>query len=140
MGPVVDDRLNDPEENLLRQVHPQHIDRGVVGSVAFKPGKQDEGRLSVSRGALTTPEAAFSKHTTEKGLKSVGVWAVTVGECGSIDLEAKSAPVEDEVPDPAHAIIDMSEVKGKQIRRKARTLARFANARGCLYSPASLPG
>jgi len=141
MGPVGDEILNDPEENLLRQVHPEHFVTGKVGSVAFKPGKSDQGRLSVSRGARTTPEAAFNKHTREKGLASVGVWAVTVGECASIDLEAKADPVEDGVTDPAHAIIDMSRVTGNQMKRKARDLVRFANARGCLYPPdLLLPG
>ena len=137
---VVGETLKDPEENLLRQVHPEHFVMGKVGSVAFKPGGKDQGCLSVSRGALTTPEAAYNKHTKEKGLASIGVWAVTVGECQSLELDAKADPVREGVPDPAHAVIDMYELKGNPLKRKARDLVRFANARGCRYSPAPLPG
>ena len=121
------------EENLLRQVHPAWIHEGQVSSQVFTPTKKDEGRLSVSRSSKTTPEAAFVHHTKKLGLASAGVVAVTTGECARIDVGWADDPVEGDMPDLAHAYLDMTSLSQGQIRTKAKLLKRLAQEKGFLY-------
>lgn len=72
--------LDDLSELLWRHVHPSWVRDGEPTSQAFKPMPKDEGKLSVSRGSLTTAPNAFAMHTESLGLEAVGTWAVSVGE------------------------------------------------------------
>jgi hypothetical protein len=56
-------RLDDADELLYRQVHPQWIVDGEPSSQAFKPTRKDEGMLSIALGHKTTAEDAFLHHT-----------------------------------------------------------------------------
>ncbi len=76
-----DKPLSDPDELLHRQVHPAFIRNGRVGSQAFKPTPKDEGKLSVSRGAIASAQQAFLLYTEELKLPSAGAWSVSVAEC-----------------------------------------------------------
>jgi hypothetical protein len=128
--------LTDEDEFLLRQVHPSFVRDGRPSSQAFRPTSKDDGKLSVARGALTTAEAAFTLHTRDRGLRSDGTWAVTVGECRAQALVAVSDPIDsppDAVADPAHALIDFSPFSKGQAEAKGVRLARAAADRGRLH-------
>jgi hypothetical protein len=129
--------LADADEALLRQVHPSFLRDGRPSSQSWRPTKKDEGNLSVARGSVTSPHAAFEHHTQQKKMASAGTWAVTVGECQTEDLRAYPDPL-DATPtvgaDPAHAIIDFTGRSNSQVEAKAVRLARCAGERGCLYS------
>ena len=128
--------LADADEALLRQVHPSFLRDGRPSSQSWRPTKKDEGNLSVARGSLTSPQAAFEHHTQQKKMASAGAWAVTVGECQTEDLRAYPDPL-DATPnvaaDPAHAVIDFTGRSNSQVEAKAVRLARWAGERGCLY-------
>ena len=119
-------KLEDLEELLYRQVHPSWLQAGRPTSQAFRPTPKDSGFLSVSRGAVTNPEAAFLLHTEKKGLSSAGVWSVTVGDCAEAERDVYSDRVEEPVPDPAHAVVDfrgLAESKAKAISQQLRAKA-----------------
>ena len=131
--------LTDDDELLFHQVHPNDFRDGRVVSSSFNPSKEHDFELSVARERKTTAEGAYVHHTEKLKLASKGTWAVTVGEARAEQLASYPAPIpppEDEVPDPAHAIIDFSVVSsGGQRRGKASLLARKATERGCLHDP-----
>jgi hypothetical protein len=133
MSPDPSMRLTKLSELLHRQVHPNFLSPdGRPSRQAFEPTKKDEGYLSVSRSSRASAEVAFRRHTEQKGLKSAGVWSVTVEECGSVG----SAAFEDCLPDDdAHALIDISGLSNSQVRQRADRLADFARRRGRLHPP-----
>lgn len=118
-------------EDLFRQVHPAFIHSGRVSSTAFRPTPKDQGKLSVSRASRTNPKNAYRLHVQVRGLRSTGVWAITVSECREVDLNVFPDELED---DPAHAVIDFGDLSHGQAEKKAKKLAARARARGCLYS------
>ncbi len=134
------DRLDDRDELLLRQVPAAFMRESRVSSQAFTPGRNDDRKLSVARGSMTSPEAAFDHHTRVCGRQSVGTWAVSVGECANVDLAGQPDPLAsppEPAPDPAHAIIDFGGMSKGQVESKAQILARHATTRGRLWPRAS---
>jgi hypothetical protein len=119
-------QLTDPEEQLLRQVHPSWIQAGRPTSQAFKPTPKDEGLLSVSRGAKTTAAAAFELHTNGKGCQSIGVWGLTVANCSDLKLNVHEDPLQEPVPDPAHSVIDFRGLTDKDVKAKSQLLKAVA--------------
>ena len=111
--------------HLLRQVHPNFIQNGEVGSIAFRPNENDEGLLSVYDGDLATPEASHKHYTEVQKRKSAGVMAVTVAECTTLALPAASSPLPEF---DAHAHIDLTGCDKKQERSKSKELLAFAVA------------
>lgn len=131
-----DTLLSDGHEVLFRQVHPDLIQHGVPGYVAFRPGPRDEGQLSVDRSTLTTPEASYVLHTEGKGKKSAGTWGLTVDEFRSVQRPCYSDPVEaeDDMPaNPAHAVAIYDGLDKKEMRKIGLALAELAMARGLLH-------
>ncbi len=114
---------------LLRQVNPSWIQAGRITSQVFKPTPKDENRLSVYDGDQITAETSWRHYTGELGFSSVGVVAVTVGECLSQGLAAESDPR----PFPSHAVVTFSGCSGTQVERKARHLKKAAENRGWQY-------
>ena len=117
---------------LYRQIHPKHMTDGKANSLAFTPGSEDDGDLSVDDGCQVTAEDSWTRYTSEEGLKSAGVMAVTVKECGSIGRRVK--------PDPkkcnkAHALIILSDVSPSRAKSLARLLKRYANDRDWQFRP-----
>ena len=115
---------------LYRQVHPNCIQNGEITRLAFIPSRNHDKQLSVYNGELITAKDAWEHHTTEYGYESVGVVAVSCGECGEQNL-----PVTPD-PDtfPSHAIISFQHHTTTQIKRRiASELAAYARERGWQY-------
>lgn len=130
--------LGDDDELLYRQVHPNFVVDGRPSSQAFRPTAKDAGKLSVSRGSLTTPPAAYEHHTQALGLASAGTWAISVGECRQEALAAHADPLmspPDPVANPAHAVVDFTPYSRGQSEAKGMRLARKATERGRLHPP-----
>jgi hypothetical protein len=128
--------LPDDEELLFRQVHPNFVRDGRPSSQSFRPTVKDAGKLSVARGSLTTPAAAYELYTAALGLPSAGTWALSVGECREQILNVLPDPLTsppEKVADPAHAVIDFAPYSKSQAEAKGARLARKAVERGRLY-------
>jgi hypothetical protein len=129
--------LSDYDELLHRQVHPSWIRDGRITSQAFRPTKKDDKKLSIDRGSLTDPANAFREYV-KQGRASVGVWSVTVGECGGAKVKAYPDPLPD---DPAHGVIDFSSLPSNSaIEAAGDRLARAARERNASYLPDSTGG
>jgi hypothetical protein len=128
-----DQRIDDPDELLYRQVHPSCFPDGQVGSNAFNPYnlKVEPDRLSVARSSRTTAAEAFGTHI-QQGKRSVGTWAVSVAECTSIGVVAYADPTE---ADPAHAFISFADFTKQRAREVAHLLKAAAVERGPLFRP-----
>jgi hypothetical protein len=114
---------------LLRQINPTWVQAGRVTSQAFKPTPKDKKRLSVYDGDQITAEGSWHHYTEQLGYSSVGVMAVTIGDCQSVDL-----PVEpDPEPFPEHVVIRFDDCSNSQIETKAKLLKKSAEIRGWLY-------
>ncbi len=125
-------RLDDSDEVLYRQVHPQWIADGEPSSQAFKPTKKDEGMLSIAVGTKTTAEKAFLHHAQVLKLASGGTWAVTVGEVAAVELSSFEQPLENS---RAHGFIDFRAHGRRAMESKAKLLVAKARDRGCMYQP-----
>ncbi len=113
----------------LRQVHPQFVQNGEITSQVFKPTPKDKGLLSCYNEELFSPEEGFNHYVEEQKLESVGVVAVSVEEAGSQDLEV----LEDNDPFDGHCSIDFRKLSDKAVRKKSKSLKKFASERGWLF-------
>ena len=114
---------------LLRQVSPSWVQAGRITSQVFKPTAKDNNRLSVYDGDQMTAEDAWGHYTGSLGHSSVGVMAVTVCECQSLNLLVESDPK----PFREHVVIKFDGCSGSQIDKKAKHLKRAAESRGWQY-------
>ena len=117
---------------LLRQVHPNFVERGRVPSQAFRPTRKDRDKLSVDDGDRVTPEEAFAHYTRLRNRRSVGVLAVTVFECRKLDLHVAEGPLRCA---PLRRTIDFSGLSKARREGKAKRLRECAQARGWLHGP-----
>lgn len=120
---------------LYRQVNSSWIQQGRVTSQVFRPTPKDEKRLSVYDGAQINAEAAWAHFTSTLGHSSVGVLAVTHGECVSQQLPV----VPDPVPFPEHVYIDFAGLTKGQILDKSKHLRAAAEQRGWQYRAEARP-
>ena len=116
---------------LYRMISPSWMQDGNPTTPTFKPTRKDNGRLSVYDGDQISPQDAY-EHYASLGNKAVGVLAVTVAECESLDLTVTPDPLPGF---PAHALIDFTALSGNRIKRAARQLNKSATARGWQYLP-----
>ena len=119
---------------LYRMVSPSWMQRGIATSQTFKPTRKDNGLLSVYDGDQISPQAAYEHFTNPPpgiGQRAVGVLAVMVAECESLNLTVKL----DGDPIPAHAVIDFTTLSRRDLNRAADELKGIANARGWQYRP-----
>jgi hypothetical protein len=114
---------------LLRQVHPSWIQQGRITSQVFQPTPKDKKRLSVYDGDKISPEQSWIHFAECLGYSSIGVMAVTVGECKEEGLSTQSDPD----PFPEHIIIDFIDFSENQIKQKAKRLKAAAEKRSWLY-------
>lgn len=137
--------LDDPSEQVWRQVHPQRLRGAQISSEAFVPGRNDEKMLSCSREQTVTAEDAIEFHTAVLGKKSAGAAVITVNHVRSAEpVNAASPPVvelraiddsavtvpEDEPKAPGHTYLDYRPFGSSRIEKKAKQLAYFANEAG----------
>lgn len=134
--------LSGREELLLRQVSPRWFEEdGEPSSQAFCPRSNvDDGCLSVDRGSITTPEAAFQLFTTlrPEGFSgnSAGVWAIDVSEVIGVGLSTWADPVlatETLPPNMAHAVVEYSALERSKWKKVARQLKMKARDRQRLF-------
>ncbi|MGM0558143.1 MAG: hypothetical protein ACQEVA_17295 [Myxococcota bacterium] len=92
--------------------------------------------MSVDRDSLANAQEAYELYTGEKELDSAGTWSVTVGECDELGLQCFEDPIEEPVPDPAHALIDFTDLSKSQRKKRAKKLRDRATDRGATYRPA----
>lgn len=114
---------------LLRQIHPGFVQDGRPSSQAFRPTPKDEQKLSVYDGDQITPADAFEHYTKDLKLSSSGVMAVSMAECGTLELPVTPDPA----PFPEHVLIDFSAHGKSATEKKAKLLKAKAEARGWLY-------
>ena len=120
---------------LYRMVSPSWMRRGRPTSQTFNPTPKDNGRLSVYDGDQISPQEAYNHFSNPPpGLSqtAVGVLAVAVSECESLNLAVNPDPLPNFLQ---HATIDFTALSGNAIRRVARQLNKFATARGWQYRP-----
>ena len=67
-----EEQLDNPNEVVWRQVHPQRFHNGRVSSDAFVPGSNDGKQLSCSRAVKVSAEDAYKYHTEVLELSSSG--------------------------------------------------------------------
>ena len=133
--PAAEGPISNPDEIMLRQVHPELYQAGAVASSAFIPTESDQGQLSVDRESLTTPKASFDLYR-ENGRESAAVYGVSVGEFTAEGILCKPDPLpatENLKANPAHAYADYNGVGTNQRKKKAQRLRTAALQRGILH-------
>ncbi len=117
---------------LLRQVHPNFIDKGIITRQVFQPTRTNP-QLSVYDGDQINAEDSWIHFTQKLHRLSRGVVAVSVEECSSIEaLEVKPDPGEF----PEHALISFVEKFSRsELKRISTFLQSKAHQRGWLYKP-----
>lgn len=121
------------ETLLLRQINPSFIQNGRVTSQAFRPTPKDENKLSVYDGDQITPEASWQHFTLNPLCHSVGVMAVSQGQCAEQSVPVVPDPDPNGVPFPEHAYLSFSDMSKGEIERKAKALSSKAKERNWLY-------
>jgi hypothetical protein len=127
--------LDDGEEVLFRQIHPNFYDGSYPGSGPFAPSAKDDNKLSVDRSSLTTAAASHALFTGN-GFASVAVYGVSVAEFSVEGLSCYPDPLAAErtlAANPAHAYADFSAFSPGLGRKIAKRLRNSAVKRGCLH-------
>ncbi|WP_141100944.1 hypothetical protein [Roseateles aquatilis] len=127
--------MNNGDEVLFRQIHPDSLQSGEPGSDRFRPSEADCDMMSVDRSSLTTAAAAHRLYTTV-GKRSAAVFGLSVSEFAAQAIPCMADPVmnDPQLPDnPAHALADFSAHDMKQQKVVAKKLKRYALSRGCLF-------
>lgn len=119
--------LADRSELLHRQIHPNFCPGGEPMAQAFiiRSKNPEDNRLSVDRGSLVSSDEAFA-NAIARGQKTAGVCSVTVGECTDLGLAVYPDPLPE---NPAHAELDMSRMKRKEIETVAKQLMSLGRPR-----------
>jgi hypothetical protein len=127
--------LDDGEEVLLRQIHPDFYDNNYPSSTPFAPSAKDDNKLSVDRSSLTTPAESHALFTGN-GFRSAAVYGVSVGEFNAEGISCHPDPLEANdklAANPAHAYADFSTYTKQQSKNIAKRLRNNAVKRGPLY-------
>lgn len=130
--------IDDDDELLFRQIHPNFYDKSHPGSPQFAPTPKDEGKLSVDRQSITTAAAAHALFT-DNGFESAAVYGLTVGEFGAESLPCHPDPLPADAKlaaNPAHAYADFTGFAANQRKNIAKRLRNVAVKRGRLHPPA----
>ncbi|MEK7469682.1 MAG: hypothetical protein AAB074_20090 [Planctomycetota bacterium] len=128
-------RLTEAAESLFRQIHPKFFVPGTISSQAFRPGTEDEGMLSVSRGSLTTAKEAHALYTGKKGRPSDGVVDLAVQDFADQQLSVYEDPETAPVVDPAHALVDFSALTKTEVKTVATRLRDKAILKPLAFDP-----
>jgi hypothetical protein len=124
------DILDDLEELLYRHIHPSllNLDNEPM-SCCFYPNTNDNGKLSVDRSSLVTPEQSFQTYT--KTNKSYAIYALSVKDFKESNISCISDPLENNT---AHALADYSGYSNSQRTKIGKLLRKKSVDRGCIYS------
>ena len=120
--------MND-DSLLLRQIHPTFVQNGDVTSQAFRPTEEHQFKLSAYNGDLIEAKSACEHYTATQQKETVGVLAVTVSECTSLELPTAESP---EVF-PEHCHVDFNNLARKKVEQKGKLLRDRAIKRGWQY-------
>lgn len=120
--------MSTADELIFRQTTKHMFDDGKLATTAFGPTTADKGTPSYSRSTVVTAQEARDWHTRNARTRSLGVWAVTVGEV----VESERYVVDDSkthLPDnekraPGHCFVDYRGLT-KQQERELRTNLYF---------------
>lgn len=129
-------RLENGDEVLFRQVHPNFFPNGELSSEPFVPNTEDAGMLSVDSATKTSAEAAHFHYTTYLKKKSRRVYGISVGEFGNLEIVCREDPLDAEAGVPsngAHCLADYTPFSANSQKNKAKRLKQAALKRGCLY-------
>lgn len=114
--------LDDPIEDLLRQVHGTLLKAdGTPLPYAFAPAPRDEGLLSTRRSAIT-PKIAFEQWTPLNGDDRNAMWSLNVGEAEKQELTCFDDSSSPKSP-PGHASVDFRRHDDERRRLISRKLA-----------------
>lgn len=131
-------KLNEHEEILFRQIHPNYMSEvGEPSSDRFRPSETDLGRLSLDRSSLTSAASSHSLYISS-GRKSAAVFGVSVAEFAQESIACLADPQEANPPHPknaAHALADFTPHESKSHKLIAKRLVRLAIARGQIHPP-----
>lgn len=116
---------------LLRQINPNFFQGDRVTSQAFRPTPKDQQRLSVDDGDQIAPRESYERFASQTGCRSIGVMAVTNGECAALNLHV----IADGIPYKEHASIDFQGLTNSQVEKCGKQLAVHARQRGWLFQP-----
>lgn len=129
------DKIADHDEVMFRQVHPDFIQQGEPSSCRFRPQSNDEGKLSIDRGSLTTAPQSYALYSST-GKLSAAVFGVSVGEFGNHGVTVHSDPTEATESHPAndaHALADYTSHSPSNQKTIGKRLKRDSVARGRLH-------
>ena len=116
---------------LLRNVNPTWKKHGKITSQLFKPTKKDNMKPSVYDGDQISPSICWDHFTKILDNPSLGVMAVTYGECSELDVAAH--------PDSAqfkeHVLLDFTGLSRREVDNLAKKLTDLAVVRDWLFQP-----
>ncbi len=115
---------------LFRQIHPKFFKKGRILECAFDPF--DHNDISVYDGSKITAKESYNHYKNTFNLESIGVAGLLVEECEQTRVTVTLAP---SVKNPAHCLIDFSNIPVKERRLKVMRLCLLANKRGLVYKP-----
>ena len=134
----------DPDELALRQITEWMAPDGTILTHVFGPSNADRGMPSYARGSITDAQTARDWHNSRNtASKSIGVWAVSVGEvieAGRHVIDDSSAPeVDGVVRAPGHCFVDFRGLPKPDIKSIRYLLWQRAMARGEIPTEEPLP-
>jgi hypothetical protein len=118
-----------PETLLLRQINPVYAYGKQPSYLAFRPQTKDDCLLSVDNGDMVTTKDSWERFVSHAGCHSIGVLAVTCGECAGESLPV----IEDKQPYADHCSISFMGLNKKVINSKSKLLWAMAQQRDWLY-------
>jgi hypothetical protein len=128
--------MEDPNEELHRQVPPKWVDDDQPSYQAFCPMPKDKGELSVSAGSLVSAQESHERFV-DRGFSSWGVLSVTVDECSAQSLSAHYDPLgedDESGPDDAHAVVDFNGLDSRtQQNKRGKALLAVSIKRGWTF-------
>ena len=117
------------ETLLLRQINQVYVMGTQPAYLAFRPQTKDNSLLSVDNGDKITAKGSWERFIANPQCHSIGVLAVSSGECANEDLPV----IEDGQPYPEHCSISFLGLDRKIINSKSKLLWEMANKRGWQY-------
>lgn len=128
------EKIEDPKELLLRQVHPNFIDEnGIPATDRFRPYEGDNNKMSVDRSSLVTAQESHTRYTA-LGRRSGGVFGLLVEEFAGESIDCFEDPISEAGKEnPAHAIADYSSHDLKSQKLISKRLCQLARKRGAIY-------